>query len=208
MPRSGYAAACAARPRNSKPNLRLPRKSRCARRMPAAWAISATSTSAKAPASTSRRLPTPISSAGQPTTWMRTASSGSTVASADAASSVAGPERLWPQAWPISGSASISASSATRSGACVAAAGRDEGGLHGGDGRLDAKALRDEPGAVARACLVLDERQFRVGGHPARELAGFGEARVDGGEQLLAFAFGGAARSRHPVPDRPDGAAA
>jgi hypothetical protein len=86
--------------------------------MSEAWAIIATSSPRKAPASTRRRFPTPISSAGEPTTTSRASSGARQDASAKAAHRLAGPERLWPQAWPISGSASISASNAARSGAC------------------------------------------------------------------------------------------
>ena len=50
--------------------------------MSEAWAIMATSASPKMPASTSRLLPTPVSSAGLPTTTSRTASWGKTLATA------------------------------------------------------------------------------------------------------------------------------
>ena len=90
----------------------------------------------------------------------------------------------------------------------LAAARRDEGGLHAGGRRFDAEAARVEPAPVARTRLVLGQRQFRIRGHPAREVAGLAEARLDRGEQLLAFLLGGVVRVRHPVPDRPDGGAA
>jgi hypothetical protein len=66
--------------------------------MSEAWAINAQSMSSKTPAATSERLPTPISSAGEPTTRMQAAASGITDASAEAARRLAGPERLCPQA--------------------------------------------------------------------------------------------------------------
>ena len=57
-----------------------------------AWAMMAMSKPPKIPASTSRRFPTPVSSAGHPTTAIRAASSGRTSTRADAADAAQAPE--------------------------------------------------------------------------------------------------------------------
>ena len=73
----------------------------------AAW------TPSKAPRSSMRTLPPPPSSAGVPSTRTVRPRSSATEASARPAPTAVAAMMLWPQAWPISGSASYSAHTAT-----------------------------------------------------------------------------------------------
>ena len=76
--------------------------------------ISAASTPSKAPSRAISSLPPPRSSAGVPSMRTRPGSALASGASASAAPSAEVAIRLWPQAWPMPGSASYSASSATQ----------------------------------------------------------------------------------------------
>ncbi len=110
-PRQGQEDACEARPKNSHLTLMIPRLGRqtCVPQRP--WIIMAASTSRNTPASISRTLPAPPSSAGVPITWMRPGK-GRVVSAAARAAPAPVPAvaiTLWPQAWPMSGSASYSA---------------------------------------------------------------------------------------------------
>ena len=82
--------------------------------MPAGCTIMAASTSAKAPSRAMRILPPPPSSAGVPRTTTLPPVSPTTSASAAAAPAPAAAMMLWPQAWPMPGSASYSHRMATR----------------------------------------------------------------------------------------------
>ena len=150
-------------------------------------------------------MPSPISSAGQPTTCRRTRSAGSTSASAAAASSVAGPDRAVPAGVPDLGQRVHLREQCDAQRRRLAPVRRDEGGCHPGDGRLDAKREVAEPGAVAGARLVLFECQLRVRRHPARQRPRLVRARVHGGEQALPLEFHEVAAVRHPVLNRLDG---
>ena len=76
----------------------------------------------KAPASTSRTLPPPASSAGVPRIVTSIPTSSATRASPNPAPTADAAITLWPQAWPIPGKASYSAQITTRSGPLPATA--------------------------------------------------------------------------------------
>ena len=80
------------------------------------WTIIAACTPSKAPCSSSRTFPPPASSAGVPTSRTVSPTSSATSASARAAPTPAAQMTLCPHAWPIPGSASYSAQTATVSG--------------------------------------------------------------------------------------------
>ena len=110
-PRHGHDDACVALPWNSALTLMMPSDGRHTCVPPRPWTIIAASTPSKTPASMSRTLPAPPSSAGVPMTWMRPANGSrpSAWASAAPAPAPAVAITLWPHAWPIPGSASYSA---------------------------------------------------------------------------------------------------
>jgi hypothetical protein len=105
-PRQGQEDACVALPWNSALTLTMPSDGRqtCVPLRP--WIIIAASTSRNTPASISRTLPAPPSSAGVPITWIRPANGRVPSATASAAPALvpAVAITLWPQAWAMDGS--------------------------------------------------------------------------------------------------------
>src|SRR5436309_2051987 len=110
-PRHGQDEAWAALPKNSHLTLMMPRLGRQTWVPQRPWIIMAASTLSKTPASISFTLPAPPSSAGVPITWIRPLK-GRVLRAAASAAPAPAPEAamtLWPQAWPMFGSASYSA---------------------------------------------------------------------------------------------------
>jgi len=110
-PRHGQDDACEARPKNSHLTLMMPRLGRQTWVPQRPWIIMAASTPWKTPASISRTLPAPPSSAGVPITWMRPGKGRVRSAAAIAAPAPvpAVAITLCPQACPMFGNASYSA---------------------------------------------------------------------------------------------------
>jgi hypothetical protein len=115
IPYSGYAAAWDARPWNVKCSFASARNPFATWRREDGWTIIAASIPRKAPFSTIRALPYPISSAGVPRaiTFPARKTPAPNSASAAAAHADATPTMLCPQACPSPGSASISHRNAT-----------------------------------------------------------------------------------------------
>ena len=195
MPRSGIAAAWAARPRYVTSTSAMHTQGMFTRLRAEGCIINAASTPSKAPRRAISSLPPPRSSAGVPRTRTLPGGPFGRLARARPAPTLAVAIRLCPQAWPISGSASYSASSATRAPPSVA-----ELRL---EGRLEAVGPGDdlEPGPSHEVGeqgggLALLEGQLRVRVDGAGEVEQLRPHGVDGVARFLLQPRGVHARLR------------
>src|SRR4051812_11458822 len=123
-PAWGAAAACDGTPVYSNVSHRLASAVWARRSRSAGWNIIAASSPSNAPASSSLILPPPPSSAGVPSSTTSPPVVATTRAAARNAPTAPAAIRLCPHAWPISGSASYSATIATRAPPAVPARAR------------------------------------------------------------------------------------
>ena len=103
MPRSGAPAACDALPWNTISTRLFASEPRLTMFVCDGCSMKAASTSSKTPASASRILPPPPSSAGVPTTRIVPGKRTPLLAMASPAPSALVAMTLWPQAWPMPG---------------------------------------------------------------------------------------------------------
>ncbi len=157
-PCSGNTDACTALPRYSTSTCATPNIGASTMSAGAECAIIATSMSSKQPARIIVILPPYSSSAGVPRMTMRASPGSSARVSAAAAPTPTVAMRLWPQACPISGSASYSAQMpmVDRSMSPLAAEGR----LHAAGVLLHREPLRREERHELRVRVVFVHRQL------------------------------------------------